>query len=122
MAEDCPCMGWSAGANVVCPTLRVPNDMPILSRKVSGSSGLVLFRSIPITSIPIPKATQGKPGRCALRNSSGRHPQGIVLGLWEGTGLVMKGSSIHPIGSSTLRLFKNGRTPVEIFTGENSVF
>ena len=42
-----PYIGWSAGSNVACPTLRTTNDMPITDPKGFDTTGLIPFQINP---------------------------------------------------------------------------
>jgi len=40
-------IGWSAGANVACPTIRTTNDMPVVEPDSSGAFNLIPFQINP---------------------------------------------------------------------------
>src|SRR5262249_59941524 len=42
-----PFVGWSAGSNVACPTIRTTNDMPIVEPPTLRAMGLVRFQINP---------------------------------------------------------------------------
>jgi dipeptidase E len=119
VAEGCPYIGWSAGANVACPSLRTTNDMPIIEPESFSTFGLVPFQINPHYLDTHPQGHAGETRQMRIEEFLRLHPQGIVLGLREGTGLVLKGPSIRLIGNRTLRVFKSGKAPAETLPGED---
>ena len=79
-----PYMGWSAGANVACPTIMTTNDMPIVEPPSMKALHLVPFQINPhYTEATIP-GHGGESRDQRIREYLALHPKNTVVGLREG--------------------------------------
>ena len=63
-----PYMGWSAGSNVVCPTIRTTNDMPVVEPPSLNAFNIIPFQINPHLSAANPQDITAKAARTAWRN------------------------------------------------------
>jgi dipeptidase E len=117
-----PYIGWSAGSNIACPTLRTTNDMPIIDPKGFDCLGLVPFQINPHYLDKNPEGHGGETREQRIEEFIEINPDVYVVGLREGTMLRLEGSQLTLIGSNTMRIFKKGNLPVEIASGQELRF
>ncbi len=109
-----PYIGWSAGSNVACPTLRTTNDMPIIDPKGFDALGLVPFQINPHFLDTNPEGHGGETREQRILEFLEINPEVYVAGLREGTMLHIEDQQIRLIGRRTARIFKKGMVPVEL--------
>ncbi len=108
-----PYLGWSAGANVACPTVMTTNDMPIVEPPSMRALHLVPFQINPhYTEATIP-GHGGESRDQRIAEFLAVHPEMPVAGLREGSLLAVNGSSMRLEGRG-LKLFRHGQEPKEI--------
>lgn len=117
-----PYVGWSAGSNVVCPTLRTTNDMPIIDPKGFDTIGLVPFQINPHYLDANPEGHGGETREQRIEEFLEINPEVYVVGLREGTMLRVEGRQIDLIGSRTARIFRKGTAPVELNPADDFSF
>lgn len=117
-----PYIGWSAGSNVACPTLRTTNDMPITDPKGFETIGLVPFQINPHYLDANPEGHGGETREQRIEEFLEINPNVYVVGLREGTMLRVEDQKMKLIGSRTARLFKKGKTPVELSPDDDFSF
>lgn len=115
-----PYIGWSAGSNVACPTIRTTNDMPVTEPDSFGSFNLVPFQINPHYLDANPAGHAGETREQRILEFIEMNPGIYVLGLREGTMLKMESRMLTLIGPRTARLFFRGATPVEL-TGKDDL-
>ncbi len=87
-------LGWSAGANLACPTIRTTNDMPIVDPGGLDALGLLPFQLNPhYFSIALP-GQHGETRDQRLAEFARVNPHLPVLGLPEGDWLRVCGKSV----------------------------
>jgi len=117
-----PYIGWSAGSNVACPTLRTTNDMPIIDPKGFETTGLVPFQINPHYLDANPEGHGGETREQRIEEFLEINPEVYVVGLREGTMLRIEDQHIRLIGNRTARIFRKGAVPVELSPGDDLGF
>jgi dipeptidase E len=117
-----PFIGWSAGANVACPTLRTTNDMPIIDPQGFDCIGLVPFQINPHYLDANPEGHGGETREQRIMEFLEVNPEITVVGLREGTMFKYDNNSLQLIGNRNVRIFKKGMIPVELKVGDNFNF
>lgn len=118
--NDMPYIGWSAGSNVACPTLRTTNDMPIVDPHGFDTLGLVPFQINPHYLDANPAGHAGETREQRIEEFITINPAVYVAGLREGCLLKLEGKLLRLIGDKTVRIFRKGRQPKE-FTAEDDL-
>jgi len=117
-----PYIGWSAGSNVACPTLRTTNDMPIIDPLGFETLGLIPFQINPHYLDVHPEGFGGETREMRIQEFIEINPDIYVLGLREATLLRRENNSLRLIGSRTARLFKKGETVKELSSDDDLSF
>ncbi len=117
-----PYIGWSAGSNVACPTLRTTNDMPIVDPLGFDCTGLIPFQINPHYLDANPEGHGGETREQRIEEFLEINKNIYVAGLREGTMLKVKNDKVELIGSRKCRIFKNGKSPVEYAPGDDLDF
>ncbi|HEX5776195.1 MAG TPA: dipeptidase PepE [Caulobacteraceae bacterium] len=102
-------LGWSAGSNLACPTIKTTNDMPIVDPGSLEALGLLPFQLNPhYTSKSIP-GHQGETRDQRLAEFAAVNPDVPVLGLPEGDWLRVSGARLELKGPHEAVWFHAGR-------------
>jgi dipeptidase E len=109
-----PFIGWSAGSNIACPTLRTTNDMPIIDPKGFDCLNLVPFQINPHFLDKNPEGHGGETREQRIEEFLEINSGITVVGLREGTMLLREENRLSLIGSRNVRIFKKGTIPVEL--------
>ena len=109
-----PYIGWSAGANVACPTLSTTNDMPIIQPGSFETFNLVPFQINPHYLDANPDGHGGETREDRINEFLEINRDKTVIGLREGTGLWVEGDKTKLIGDNTARIFYYKTEPQEI--------
>lgn len=117
-----PYVGWSAGSNVACPTLRTTNDMPITDPRGFDTTHLVPFQINPHYLDANPEGHGGETREQRIEEFLEVNPDTYVVGLREGTMLLVEDRQMRLIGTRTARIFKKGKQPVEMSDGDDLSF
>ena len=110
-------MGWSAGANVACPTLRTTNDMPIIQPASFETFNLVPFQINPHYLDANPAGHGGETRQQRIEEFLAVNRDITVVGLREATLLQVEGDKIQLKGTHPMRIFRYGMEPEELNTG-----
>lgn len=117
-----PYVGWSAGSNVACPTIRTTNDMPIVEPPSFSAFGLVPFQINPHYTDYHPPGHMGETRDERLGEFVHVNPGVRVIGLREGTMLRVEGEEIKLLGDKPARYFIKGEEPRDISPEESCDF
>lgn len=117
-----PYMGWSAGANLACPTMRTTNDMPIIEPASLNCLGLIPFQINPHYLDANIEGHGGETREQRLEEFLVINTNIYVVGLREGTLLSINNDEIELMGARPLRVFKFGIDPKEYQPGSNIKF
>jgi len=110
-------IGWSAGANLACPTIRTTNDMPIVEPGSLDALGLVEFQINPHFTNELPVGHQGETREDRLAEYLVVNPSVQVLGLPEGDWVRVRGDELRLAGPKPARWFRAGHAPAEVAPG-----
>ncbi|MCP5051196.1 MAG: dipeptidase PepE [bacterium] len=117
-----PYIGWSAGSNVACPTIKTTNDMPIIEPPSFKAFNLVPFQLNPHYLDANPENHGGETREQRLLEFIEINPGVHVCGLREGCAFRIEGGDISMIGNKPMRLFKKGSIPREYEAGSDFKF
>ena len=117
-----PYIGWSAGSNVACPTIKTTNDMPVVEPDSFNAFNLIPFQINPhYTDINMP-GHAGETREQRIEEFIEANPGIYVAGLREGTMLVMEDETIRLYGQKNVRIFKKGAAPAEFGVSDDLSF
>lgn len=117
-----PYIGWSAGSNLACPTLRTTNDMPIIDPKGFSTIGLIPFQINPHYLDVNPENHGGETREERILEFITENPNEYVVGLRESTILCHENGKLRLIGDRTARIFKFGEDPRELSSSDDFSF
>lgn len=117
-----PYLGWSAGANLACPTIRTTNDMPIVEPPSFEALGLVSFQINPHYTNLHPPGHQGETRAERIEEFCAANPEMPVIGLPEGTLLRVEGERLTLLGPQPAFLFRHRFAPTAYPPGEGLQF
>ena len=117
-----PYIGWSAGSNVACPTLRTTNDMPIIDPIGFDCMGLIPFQINPHYLDANPEGHGGETREQRIEEFLVINPGIYVAGLREGTMFKLENNHLQLIGNRLCRIFRKGKEPLELAAGDDFSF
>src|SRR3989339_468478 len=109
-----PFVGWSAGSNVACPTICTTNDMPIVEPESFKALNLVPFQINPHYIDANPDGHAGETREQRIAEFLVANPTVTVIGLREGTMLLVENKKMSLVGNRSARIFKKVIAPYEI--------
>ena len=111
-------LGWSAGANLACPTIKTTNDMPIVDPGGFEALRLIPFQINPhYLSVSLP-GHHGETREERLEEFAHANPGLPVIGLPEGDWLRVSDKTIELRGPHRATWFEAGRAPASIAAGK----
>jgi len=117
-----PYVGWSAGANVACPTMKTTNDMPICEPPSFHCLKMIPFQINPHYMDANPAGHAGETREQRLLEYLAVNRNTTIAGLREGCLFWIEGKSIELIGQHPLRIFRFGEEPREFEPGSELSF
>jgi dipeptidase E len=120
--EGTPYIGWSAGSNVACPTIKTTNDMPVVEPDSFESFNLIPFQINPHYTDVNPPGHAGETREQRILEFIEVNPGIVVAGLREGTMLIIEDGKIALSGPHSVRIFKKGELPAELSLGDDFSF
>jgi dipeptidase E len=117
-----PYIGWSAGSNVACPTIRTTNDMPVVEPDSFGAFNLIPFQINPHYLDANPAGHAGETREQRIEEFIEANHGIFVAGLREGTMLSLENGKISLSGPRHVRIFKKGTVPLELGTTDDLSF
>ena len=115
-------VGWSAGANVACPTIRTTNDMPITEPRDFNALSFVPFQINPHYLDVSPTGHGGETREDRIMEFIEVNRFMYVVGLREGCLLEVKGGKVELRGKKAARIFHYGKEPMEVQPGGDLQF
>ena len=112
-----PYIGSSAGSIITAPTIRTTNDMPIVECASLNSLGLVPFQLNCHYLDPDPASTHKGETREVRILEFLEENSTPVIGLREGSMLLVENGSATLLGTKTARIFRRGENPAEVEPG-----
>lgn len=109
-----PYIGWSAGSNVACPTIRTTNDMPVTEPDSFNSFNLIPFQINPHYLDANPVGHAGETREQRISEFIEINPELYVAGLREGTLLLVENEKISLAGPRKIRIFRKGTEAMEL--------
>jgi dipeptidase E len=117
--EGTPYIGWSAGSNMACPSIRTTNDMPIVEPESFQALNLVPFQINPHYLDANPEGHAGETREMRIEEFIEANPGMFVVGLREGTMFLVEKGEMQLLGPRPARIFKKDQNPRELKPGED---
>ena len=117
-----PYIGWSAGSNMACPTIKTTNDMAVVEPDSFNSFNLIPFQINPHYLDANPAGHAGETREQRIEEFIEVNPGIIVAGLREGCMFLLEKKTIKLIGKRKVRVFKKGQLPAELGTEDDLSF
>jgi dipeptidase E len=109
-----PYIGWSAGSNLACPTIRTTNDMPVAEPDSFDAFNLIPFQINPHYLDSNPEGHAGETREQRIEEFIEVNPSIYVAGLREGTMLLRENNRLSLVGNRNIRIFRKGFAPLEL--------
>lgn len=115
-------IGWSAGANLACPSLKTTNDMPVVVPPSFDTLNLIPFQINPHYHELKFQNQGGETRRERLEEFLIFNPKKKVIGLPEGMLIRREGDSLKIQGEGTAKLFEAGKPITDLRGGMDVSF
>lgn len=110
-------VGWSAGANLACPTIRTTNDMPIVDPQGFDALGLFPLQINPHFTNALPEGHKGETREQRIRELLVVAPELTIIGLPEGNWIQVTQGHATLGGPNPTLVFRAGEEAVTLNAG-----
>lgn len=117
-----PYVGWSAGSNIACPTMKTTNDMPIVEPPRFDTLNLVPFQINPHYLDETNETHGGETRETRINEFIFANRETYVIGLREGCMLQLENDHMKMIGSRTARIFHYDKEAIELSVNDDFNF
>ena len=118
-----PYAGWSAGANIACPTIMTTNDMPICDPGGFDALALIPFQINPHYLHGNPPGFKGETREERIAEFGVLHPRILGRGIARGHRRSSSRTARSALlGEAQCRIFRHGETPRELGAGDDFGF
>lgn len=104
-----PYIGWSAGSNMACPTLKTTNDMPIVEPPSFRALNLIPFQINPHYTDEVIPNHGGESREMRILEFVEANKGVLVVGLPEGMIIKIQNDNYQLIGNKPVRIFQYGK-------------
>lgn len=112
--EGVPYVGWSAGANLACPTIKTTNDMPVVMPPSFDALNLIPFQLNPHYHELKFQNQGGETRKERLEEFLLLNPACRVIGLPEGMFILRDGKKMKIRGDGTAKLYSAGKPVTDL--------
>jgi len=120
--DGIPYVGWSAGSNLACPTIKTTNDMPIVAPPSFDALNFIPFQINPHYLHGNPPGHNGETREQRILEFLEVNQKITVVGLREGSVLEINENNIQLIGEKEIRIFKYQQEFYELKVGADFNF
>jgi dipeptidase E len=117
-----PYIGWSAGSNVACPSLKTTNDMPITEPESFDTLNIIPFQINPHYTDYVQEGHGGETRDQRIAEFLCANMEMKVVGLREASMLLVEDKSMKLIGEKTMRLFQYNKANEDYTAQDNLDF
>lgn len=114
-----PYVGWSAGSNITCPTIKTTNDMPIVEPDSFKAFNLISFQINPHYLDKNPDGHAGETREDRIKEFLVANKDTTVIGLREGCMFHIENEKMVLIGERSARIFRFEQDPFEMNAAED---
>lgn len=112
-------IGWSAGANLACPTLKTTNDMPVVMPPSFDALDLIPFQINPHYHELRFEGQGGETRRERIEEFLVMNPEKRVVGLPEGMLIQREGDKLSLHGTGAAVVYEAGKEPKIVESGSD---
>lgn len=120
--EGTPYIGWSAGSNLCCPSIKTTNDMPVVEPRSFDALDLVPFQINPHYLDANPEGHAGETREMRILEFLEMNREIYIVGLREGTMLQYISGELELTGPRSARIFHYQKETLEVQPGEKLDF
>lgn len=120
--EGMPYAGWSAGANIACPSMKTTNDMPIIEPESFNCLHLIPFQINPHYLDHNPAGHGGETRQQRIEEFLSVNREITVVGLREATLIELRNDKIELKGSRPMIIFRYAKPTEEYQPGSSIDF